>query len=84
MYIRYFILFVIVVVMVLGAIGIYCGVLRKRNKQLEKKLGELYQSYNEIVYNNCVYIGKLEKIKGLNVLDMGNEYHKELLNTNID
>lgn len=82
---NYFVLTIgiLLILLILGSVEY---VKMKRDKELvEERLKKTYESYNELIYNNCVLTDKLEKIKALNLIDYENNgYYAELLSTKIN
>ena len=75
-------LIIVILMIVLGITLIKYRKLHNTNKQIRKELEKTRNVYNDVLYDNCILAGKIEKIKNLNLIDYtNNNYYRELLTT---
>ena len=67
-------------------VSVICYVkLNEAYEKLQNELSDVQTKYTNALYDYCVLANKIDKIKALNVLDYeNNEYHRELLTTEIN
>lgn len=79
----YIIILVGILIVALGITLFKYNQLKKSKKEIEKELTKVNTIYHGILYDNCVLVDKIEKIKNLNLIDYSNnDYYKELLTVN--
>ena len=78
-----FIIIVGILITALVIIWVKCIQINKNMKEIENELTRVRTIYHSTLYDNCVLVDKIEKIKNLNLIDYSNnDYYKELLTVN--
>ena len=72
-----------ILIAALAITWVKCIQINKNMKEIENELTRVRTIYHSTLYDNCVLVDKIEKIKNLNLIDYSNnDYYKELLTVN--
>lgn len=81
----YLIIAVSVLTLTLIVLGVVCIKKNQENTELNSRISDLYRSYSDVVYSNCLLGDKIERLKSLS-LDVTEDiqYYKQLLASELE